>query len=1035
MSIPTPTIPISLTSGRYNVLFSDDAERPQDLVVRDEDNIIIALTKSEVAQLYAIHHFLHDLGNNSSSTVGDNLFEASEHLTTLGNTLAAQHDKQGTNRSNAEATLDRAEIDALEDTFANTLKTAGLSVAQAAVLALVGVSATPAIAITTTILVLSNTLELLDAQLSKSKATEIVALGRHVQNLVEIALGQDGAEGLTVAKDLLFGLRHNGQQFDGTDPQTFSLDDFSTLYTSMLIADSYGTIAHNLGQMVTDYAEDNPFSIPELDTFTEILSSLTPGVADDAISLFSKTAGLIFDVYTNVQTADALTTTASDLDDRIRDLTDQTLFDEAQMAIFREQAESFVVQGTEEDEIIQSNMEIDVLQGGEGADTFIGNLEELDGDTITSFEVGDTIFVSGVHPSDIEILRRDDVFYINFLDAEIKVNTNSGREWSPLVSSAIGFDESTGSTISAYSPPALATTLMSAIVYNHNGYTIVGTERFSYKDVAIPTEGDLTSLTSATHLGVTAYSEVSYSDATISLGIEVHEEWVTLGPSGNLHDFLRLDVDPSTDPSETVKFRVNFDWAGPNYYGSSGGSLQIGRADFRFSRVYDDYFRLVVSDSSIRDGGLIYDNYFDFELPISHFSEGVKFILSLDQAHDVSGFYSEVSVEILEIPNGVSFISSSGALFSEFSSGDKLNDSPILVPPVVLTEATIDMSISEIEDSNLSGNSKIYGTRFSDRISDLDGSNFINAGDGYDNVVTGNGNDVHYGGGQNDTIESGGGNDFVAGGADNDRIVDGDGYDILTGNTGNDVIVLEGSTYHGVGFVAYNVSSTNQVGTDQRISLEGLVRIEAVTNGGDGFDTVQLSEVADAFFLHDAFSGFHTSVVLHEDYDGRKSAARFAGIEVINGMDGDDIIDLTSPDYSLAGSTLAINGGDGNDVIWGSDADETIHGNEGSDTIFGGAGLDELFGGAGADVFEFTRTSTNAKISDFDFDEGDRFRFYNTGDALFDEASAAITEVGFSIEFTDTISNDRYSLDISVHYVTPYAPATPNSIDELFEIV
>ncbi|MCJ7873471.1 hypothetical protein [Phaeobacter sp. J2-8] len=294
------------------------------------------------------------------------------------------------------------------------------------------------------------------------------------------------------------------------------------------------------------------------------------------------------------------------------------------------------------------------------------------------------------------------------------------------------------------------------------------------------------------------------------------------------------------------------------------------------------------------------------------------------------------------------------------------------------------------------------------------GNDNLNGGEGNDSITGGSGNDVLDGEEGNDTLDGGEGDDYAISGSGNDQITSSSGSDLLRGLAGNDVILLSGSSYHTSGYVAFNVSSDTQVGTQARVNLEGLVRIEAVTDGGADADIVELSGEGDAFFLHDAYSGFHSSVALTEDYVGNESAARFANIEEIRGMGGDDIIDLTSPDYSLSGVAMSIDGGEGNDVIWGSDANEDISGGNGNDTIFGGIGTDVLTGGAGADVFEFTRTSTDTSVTDFDAREGDALRFYNVGGVEFDASSVALTASGITISYTDTASGAEYDISIAL---------------------
>jgi VCBS repeat-containing protein len=284
------------------------------------------------------------------------------------------------------------------------------------------------------------------------------------------------------------------------------------------------------------------------------------------------------------------------------------------------------------------------------------------------------------------------------------------------------------------------------------------------------------------------------------------------------------------------------------------------------------------------------------------------------------------------------------------------------------------------------------------------------------------GNDVMAGSNQDDNLSGGDGHDTLVGGdgADNlqgdggeDQVLDGSGADLIDTGDEDDIILLNGSTEYADGFVALNISSDSQSGTQVRANIEGLVRIEAVTDGGADMDTIQLSSRGDAFFLHDAISGFHSDVVLTVDAAGNESAARFTNIEVIFGMRGDDLIDLTSADYSLAGVTITIDGGRGDDTIWGSDADETIIGGRDDDVLFGGAGTNILEGGRGDDVFEFTRSSTADTVTDFDAND-DILRFYNTDDAEFDISTLALTANGMSIFFNDTDDGTSHEIEIAL---------------------
>ena len=246
------------------------------------------------------------------------------------------------------------------------------------------------------------------------------------------------------------------------------------------------------------------------------------------------------------------------------------------------------------------------------------------------------------------------------------------------------------------------------------------------------------------------------------------------------------------------------------------------------------------------------------------------------------------------------------------------------------------------------------------------------------------------GGDSNDTLYGGAGNDNLNGGNGGDRLYGGEGTNTLDGGAGNDTIILESNGTFGSDLFAYNVSSSLQTGTEESINLDGKIRFGDVMDGGTDVDTVELTDGSDAFFLHDSFSGFHTSLNLTADNNGKSGTARIANIENITSGIGDDIVDLTSPNYSLAGQNITVDGGSGDDTLWGSDANETLKGGEGNDELFGGAGTNVLTGGAGADEFQFTGSSTNDTIKDFSLTDGDTLKFFNTGGAQFNRGSVGL---------------------------------------------
>lgn len=292
---------------------------------------------------------------------------------------------------------------------------------------------------------------------------------------------------------------------------------------------------------------------------------------------------------------------------------------------------------------------------------------------------------------------------------------------------------------------------------------------------------------------------------------------------------------------------------------------------------------------------------------------------------------------------------------------------------------------------------------------------------GYNEAYLGPGDDKLTAGDGGSWINGGAGDDEITGGAGQDKIVADNlfssetGADFVKSGGGDDVIFVQGSTAFNSSLAAENISSSTQVGTGENFNLNGMVKVEDVIDGGADVDTIQLGEGNIALFLQDSFSGFHASVALTMNSRGEEGVARLANIEKIMGNDSElNLIDLTSTDYSLAGQAITIDGAGGSDIIWGSDADEIIIGGDGNDELFGGTGTNVLTGGTGADEFQFTHTSQDTSVTDFDASQGDALRFYNEGGAEFDKGSVAANSAGDGIIIDYTNKNQTHSLDISL---------------------
>ena len=265
---------------------------------------------------------------------------------------------------------------------------------------------------------------------------------------------------------------------------------------------------------------------------------------------------------------------------------------------------------------------------------------------------------------------------------------------------------------------------------------------------------------------------------------------------------------------------------------------------------------------------------------------------------------------------------------------------------------------------------------------------------GIDMLIGNDAENYLYGLDGDDRLLGGNGSDLLSGGNGNDLINAGPGANYTNGGKGSDTIYLDSDHTYGHFLYARNVSSEKQVGTQEQIKLLGKKRFGDVIDGGIDVDTVKLTSASDAFFLHDSFSKYHSALSLSDDYLRLAGTARIENIEYIDADVGDDIVDLTSPDYSLAGQNITVDGGEGDDTLWGSDANETLVGGNGDDVLFGGAGTNTLTGGAGADEFQFTRTSVNDTVTDYDLTSGDQLTFYY-------EAGSEESEWSFSIKNGD----------------------------------
>ncbi|NRB17009.1 MAG: Hint domain-containing protein [Rhodobacteraceae bacterium] len=266
---------------------------------------------------------------------------------------------------------------------------------------------------------------------------------------------------------------------------------------------------------------------------------------------------------------------------------------------------------------------------------------------------------------------------------------------------------------------------------------------------------------------------------------------------------------------------------------------------------------------------------------------------------------------------------------------------------LVTIEGPISRLVIEHEQDG-SGNTGIY-------VSDV----YFDVPDGAVDIIPGN-----------DTIDGGDGDDYIAGGGGNDSILGGNGRDTVNGDDGDDFIDTssEGLALPDRGFPGYAGSSVTipaiPADSDTTDDMD-------VVDGGAGNDTIVTGDDADVILGGSGDDSIDGGV----DDDTISGGANNdyivggEGADSIQGDGGDDTIygglDPMYPDVlniiddGSGGDPVdpdptngkdVIDGGAGNDLIYGQDDDDTLSGGSGDDTLFGGIDEDSLSGGTGNDI-------------------------------------------------------------------------------------
>ncbi|WP_041962596.1 hypothetical protein [Sulfurospirillum cavolei] len=316
-------------------------------------------------------------------------------------------------------------------------------------------------------------------------------------------------------------------------------------------------------------------------------------------------------------------------------------------------------------------------------------------------------------------------------------------------------------------------------------------------------------------------------------------------------------------------------------------------------------------------------------------------------------------------------------------SADTVDFSAISSTSIIVNLATLQIgndgygnieTIQNIENINGGGaGDTLYGDGM---------SNTIYGNAGADNIKGGDGNDVLYGDDVTnshvasadtlngeagaDTLYGSSGNDTLDGGLDDDLLDGKEGSDLFYGSGGNDTFSDSGTT--GIDTVSYTTSTKRVVAF---VDSDGLIEVTDGTLSGTADTPTVIGSTASNVGTDTIVSGI-------EAYIGSSYADNFFSTT------------LNSTLTTRPSDTLIINGGGGNDTIYGGTNADTLSGDDNDDTISGFAGADILTGGNGWDTVSYVYDVAGVKVN------------LASGISAYGQASGSATD---SWGTTDTLSS------------------------------
>ena len=232
----------------------------------------------------------------------------------------------------------------------------------------------------------------------------------------------------------------------------------------------------------------------------------------------------------------------------------------------------------------------------------------------------------------------------------------------------------------------------------------------------------------------------------------------------------------------------------------------------------------------------------------------------------------------------------------------------------------------------------------------------------------GKGNDKLYGADGNDTLIGGDGNDSIYGGAGNDVLTGGTGNDYLEGGAGSDIYIFGSNFGHDI-INNYDSSGNREdiIRFTDNISQADLIfqrtKYDLVIKNRQGYNSITVQN----YFQNEAKGNYRVDFI--EFADGTRLNVQDIKKLTQTSTDGNDELYAYSDEDNILNGGLgndSLFGAKGNDTLIGGDGNDRIYGDAGNDVLTGGTGNDYLEGGAGSDIYIFGSNFGHDVINNYD---------------------------------------------------------------------